>query len=261
MRVRKKKWAATAINEVSQCLLREEAKKYCGKWRKFLQGTNEQELYLEIGSGKGKFISELALKHPQALLIGIDSEINALCFAAKKVEADNLPVRLIYGTAENLHELFAQAELSRIYLNFSTPWPKTAHHKRRLTYPTFLQEYAEALAPNGQIILKTDNYDFFQASQAYLRYMGFRLELVKENISPAEDVTGVMTEYEARFREQGLPIYQLVAINVSADERAKLQAKYQATDSPLLKNAEWQADFAYYKKLLERKNNKMVGYN
>lgn len=253
MRVRKKKWAATAINEVSQCLLREEAKKYCGKWRNFLHGTSEQELYLEIGSGKGKFITELASKHSQALLIGIDSEINALCFAAKKVEADNLPVRLIYGTAENLHELFAKAEVSRIYLNFSTPWPKTAHHKRRLTYPTFLQEYAEALAINGQIILKTDNYDFFQASQAYLQYMGFKLDTVKENITVAEDITGVMTEYESRFREQGLPIYQLVAVNVSPDERAIRQAKYQAADSPLLENADWQSDFDYYQKLLARK--------
>lgn len=255
MRVRKKKWAASAINDIEQCLTREEAKKYKGQWQSVFrreQSVTNKELYLEIGSGKGKFITELAQKHPDVQLVGIDSEINALCFAAKKVETNNLPISLIYGTAENLTELFAKGEVARIYLNFSTPWPKTAHHKRRLTYPSFLREYAQVLKADGQIILKTDNYDFFQASQAYLKYMGFRLELVKEGVSVLEDVTGVMTEYESRFREQGLAIYQLLAVNVCAAERAELQAKYQATDSPLRTNPNWAFDFAYYEKHLAR---------
>lgn len=258
MRVRKKKWASTAINEITQCLTREKAQHYKGKWR--YRFTEEKiidkpvDLYVEIGCGKGKFITELAKKNPSAQLVALDNEINALCFAARKVEVDKLPISLIYGTAENLTELFAEGEVTRIYLNFSTPWPKKAHHKRRLTYPLFLSAYEQVLAINGEIILKTDNSDFFQASQAYLRYMGFKLILVNDDISLADDVTGITTEYENRFRDQGLAIHQLVAVKPAPDLQLALKTKWQAKDSELRANTDWQADFAHYTKLAERNN-------
>ncbi|KXB39191.1 tRNA (guanosine(46)-N7)-methyltransferase TrmB [Amygdalobacter nucleatus] len=270
MRVRKKKWAKDAIAKIEQCLTGEAACAYKGKWRSRFDSEqmaklakselvptdlNATPLYLEIGCGKGKFVSELALKNPKSQIVAMDSEINALCFAAKKVEAANLPVSLIFGTAENLKDLFSEQEVDRIYLNFSTPWPKTAHHKRRLTYPTFLADYQEILKTGGEIIVKTDNDEFFQASQAYLKYMGFQLKLVKGNLQIDEDVTGIMTEYEARFREQGLPIYQLVAIKLPLAEQLKEQAKWQAANSPLRANTDWQYDFDYYAKLCERKKH------
>lgn len=245
MRVRKKKWAETAIQESNICLTTAEAAKNRGKWREFLQ---RQKIYLEIGCGKGKFITCLARTQENIGLIGMDSEINALCFAVKKSEEQRrtaesaAPLNLIYGTAEHLEQIFAPDEVARIYLNFSTPWPKRAHHKRRLTYPEFLASYLRILAVGGEIYLKTDNYDFFNASKIYLQYMGFTLTFAKENISKEEDVTGISTEYEEKFRQDGLAIYQLIARKGEEAEIRRLQAYYQAPDSPLRQEEEINRD-------------------
>lgn len=212
-------------------------------------------LYLEIGCGKGKFICELAqqdeVRSTGAVLIGVDMEINALCFAARKISEASLPIALLYGSAAELDQVFAAGEADRLYLNFSTPWPKLKHHKRRLTYPLFLQTYLHILKDGGEIFLKTDNPDFFHASKAYLTYMGFALTAENENLALVDDPTGIVTEYEARWRNEELPIHFLRAVKLSPAELTAAQAYWQREDSPLFADEKLAYDFRFYRKLLQ----------
>ena len=168
-------------------------------------------LYLEIGCGKGRFTVETAKAEPHAFLVGLERVADALVIAMERANADGLlNARFLARDAKTLPEIFAPGEVSRIYLNFSDPWPDRKHAKRRLTSETFLPIYREILSPDGEIHFKTDNLPLFEYSLKQLEAGGFELFDVTRNLH-AEGPRGVMTDYELKFFEQGVSINRCVA--------------------------------------------------
>lgn len=182
-----------------------------GKWRTFF--NNEFPIHIEIGMGKGKFIQTLAAENPQINYIGIEKYSSVLIRAIKKREElplDNLV--FIRMDAENILDVFAKEEVDRIYLNFSDPWPKERHAKRRLTSTEFLNRYNDILVPQGVVIFKTDNRELFDFSLEQVELAQWKLENVTYDLHHSEYIQGnVMTEYEEKFVEKGNLINRLVA--------------------------------------------------
>ncbi len=185
---------------------------YKGLWNKnFFHNNNP--IHIEIGMGKGQFITTLAASNPGINYIGIEKYSSVLVKAFGKREllgTDNL--LFIRMDAENITDFFAPGEADRIYLNFSDPWPKDRHAKRRLTSRQFLERYDVILSENGFIQFKTDNRMLFDFSVEEARGAGWCLGEVNYNLhkhGPAED--NVMTEYEQKFYNLGCPIYKLTA--------------------------------------------------
>lgn len=181
-----------------------------GKWREVF--GNENPLHLEVGMGKGQFIRDMAIKYPDINFIGVEVVPSVLVKAIRKIEPEALPnVKLLCVHAEQLANIFAEGEVDQLYLNFSDPWPKKRHEKRRLTYQTFLMVFKQILRPNGEIHLKTDNQGFFEYSLVSMTRFGMELLDVSLNLHKRLDQSNVMTEYEERFARLGHPIYYLVA--------------------------------------------------
>ena len=184
-----------------------------GRWNEVFD--NDHPIHIEIGMGKGQFIMTLAKEHPEINYVGIEKYSSVLVRALEKQQEMELPnIKFIRMEAENIAEVFAPDEVARIYLNFSDPWPKDRHAKRRLTSVQFLQRYENILQKDGHLIFKTDNRDLFD----------FSLEQVEEaehwillnhtfDLHHREDmmVGNVMTEYEEKFSSMGNPICKLIA--------------------------------------------------
>lgn len=187
-----------------------EPEQYKGKWNTLFQ--NDAPLHVEIGMGKGRFLMELAASNPQINYIGIEKYSSVLLRALEKrkeTELNNL--YFIRFDAEYLNEIFDQDELSRIYLNFSDPWPKDRHAKRRLTSKEFLGKYDRCLKEDGQVVFKTDNRVLFDFSLEQVEEAGWELELVTFDLHHSEYVEGnIMTEYEERFSQEGNPIHKMI---------------------------------------------------
>jgi tRNA (guanine-N7-)-methyltransferase len=184
---------------------------YKGRWRELF--NRQQPLYVEIGTGRGQFLSEMAYQHPDINFIGIELQTSVICTALEKVmEKEVSNVRLLNKHAEQLLAYFAAAELDRIYVNFSDPWPKNKHVKRRLTDRHYLNKYHIILKKQGEIHLKTDNVGLFEFSLNSFADFGCRLRHITFDLhrsSFAEQ--NVQTEYEQRFSEKGNPIYRCEA--------------------------------------------------
>ena len=182
-----------------------------GKWHEVFQ--NDHPIHIEVGMGKGQFIIEMARRNPEVNYIGIEKYSSVLVRAVEKLEdfeQDNL--RLIRMDAENIEEVFDKDEVDRIYLNFSDPWPKDRHAKRRLTSTRFLERYNNILTPEGRVMFKTDNKDLFDFSLEQVEEAGWILENHTYDIHHSEYNEGkVMTEYEEKFSAKGNPICRLVA--------------------------------------------------
>ena len=181
-----------------------------GRWNEVF--GNDHPIHIEIGMGKGQFIMTLAKEHPEINYVGIEKYSSVLVRALEKQQEMELPnIKFIRMEAENIAEVFAPDEVTRIYLNFSDPWPKDRHAKRRLTSVQFLQRHENILQKDGHLIFKTDNRDLFD----------FSLEQVEEaehwillnhtfDLHHSEYVEGnVMTEYEQRFVEKGNAICRM----------------------------------------------------
>ncbi len=182
-----------------------------GCWR--AEFGNQNPLRIEIGMGKGQFLLTLAQQNPDVNYVGIEKYSSVLIRALARQEELKLQnLRLIRYDAETIDELFADGEVDRIYLNFSDPWPKDRHAKRRLTSDRFLARYARILAPEGRVEFKTDNVDLFDFSLESAENCGWTLSEVTRDLhnSPAAE-GNVMTEYEERFSALGNPICRLVA--------------------------------------------------
>ena len=165
-------------------------------------------LYLEVGCGKGRFTAGLAERNPEALVVALEIVPEAIVVAMERCA--HLPnVYFIRAGADQLPQFFAPGEVDRIYLNFSDPWPSNRHAKRRLTHGNFLRRYREILRPGGQIHFKTDNQGLFDFSLTEFPRYGFALSEVTRDLHKDGPV-GIMTDYEAKFHAQGLPIYRLV---------------------------------------------------
>lgn len=182
-----------------------------GKWAEVFQ--NDHPIHIEVGMGKGQFIIEMARRNPEVNYIGIEKYSSVLVRAVEKLEdfeQDNL--RLIRMDAENIEEVFDKDEVDRIYLNFSDPWPKDRHAKRRLTSTRFLERYDNILTPEGRVMFKTDNKDLFDFSLEQVEEAGWILENHTYDLHHSEYNEGnVMTEYEEKFSAKGNPISRLVA--------------------------------------------------
>lgn len=190
--------------------LPEEYESYKGHWKEFF--GNENPIHIEIGMGKGKFIMELAKTNPNVNYIGIEKYSSVLVRALEKrpeLETNNLV--FIRMDAEDIVKVFDRDEIERIYLNFSDPWPKDRHAKRRLTSAQFLGKYNQFLQPAGKVIFKTDNRPLFQFSLEQVTEAEWILENHTFDLHNSEYAQGnVMTEYETKFVAEGKPICRMV---------------------------------------------------
>jgi tRNA (guanine-N7-)-methyltransferase len=186
---------------VGKELLTGEIEQYKGKWQEML-GNNP--LALEIGCGKGAFITGMAALHPEISFLGIESQKEVCYYAVKKIREQKLPnVKIIFGNAENLCAWFAPGEVAKLYLNFSDPWPKTRHAKRRLTYRSFLSQYKNVLVPQGHLRFKTDNDALFDFSLEEFKAFGLKFVAQTTDLHHSAYDNEVQTEYETRFSKLG----------------------------------------------------------
>ncbi len=208
MRMRKKKNLPQRMEKAAGVLIKipEELR---GKWRETFPGY--ESLYVELGCGKGTFTSGTAAAIPTTFLVAVEKVPDAMIMAMEKAVAAELGnVRFIDMDAAKINEIFADGELDRIYINFCDPWPSSRHAKRRLTAPGFLELYKKALKPGGEIHFKTDNNPLFQYSLEQFEACGYALSEVTENLHE-NGPKGIMTDYEAKFHAEGMPICRCVA--------------------------------------------------
>lgn len=188
-----------------------EPEQYKGKWKGVFENGNP--IHIEVGMGKGQFIQQMAAFNPDINYVGIEKFSSVLIRAIEKrpeLKTDNL--LFIRMDAEHINEVFEKNEVGRVYLNFSDPWPKDRHAKRRLTSKEFFARYNELLVPEGRVIFKTDNRELFDFSLEQVEEAGWKLENVTYDLHHSEFAQGnIMTEYEERFSKEGKPINRLVA--------------------------------------------------
>ena len=182
-----------------------------GKWRELF--GNDHPIHIEIGMGKGRFLMDMATLHPEINYVGIEKYSSVLLRGIQKQEELQLPnVMFIRMEAEYITEVFAKDEVDRIYLNFSDPWPKDRHAKRRLESREFLKRYNEILVPEGVVEFKTDNMDLFEFALEEVEPAGWKLRQWTKDLhhNPKMNAGNVMTEYEERFSSVGNPICKYV---------------------------------------------------
>ena len=211
MRLRNKPWAEPFLNENDDLVLKydDDLK---NRYKEIF--NNDNSLNLEIGTGKGDFIKQLASLNPNKNYIGLEKYSTVLAIAAKKIKiSENLNnVRLMCYDANELELVFNNESLDCIYLNFSDPWPKARHAQRRLTYKTFLDKYYDLLKMGGKIIMKTDNLGLFEYSLESIKEHG-KFKLLEHTFDYQFDSNNDgMSEYERKFREIGTKINRLVCI-------------------------------------------------
>ncbi len=205
MRIRNVKNKEEILNNCSKFI--DNPKDYNGHWKDLFK--NDNPIYIEIGMGKGKFIKENALKNPNINYIGIERFDSILAKAIKKIDADIENLYIVRMDAYNIDEVFSK-EIDRIYLNFSDPWPKVRHHKRRLTSQVFLDKYKNCFKEDEEIYLRTDNKDLFCYSIETLSKEKFILKDVTLDLHSKQDNL-ITTEYEDKFVKFDMPIYALKA--------------------------------------------------
>lgn len=182
-----------------------------GKWKETF--GNDRPLQIEIGMGKGRFIMELAAANPDVNFIGIEKYSTVLLRAIQKMEENELfNLRFIRMDAEDICEVFDKGEVAKIYLNFSDPWPKDRHAKRRLPSRQFLARYDAVLEKDGRIEFKTDNLDLFDFALGEIEPAGWKLAAMTRDLHHDEEMLegNIMTEYEEKFSSLGNPIYKYI---------------------------------------------------
>ena len=190
-----------------------------GQWNMFF--GNESPLHIEVGMGTGRFITELAAAHPEINYIGIERYTSVLLKAVEKRSLLFLPnLYFLCVDARTLPDIFAEGEVDRIYLNFSDPWPKDRHAKRRLTSPQFMALYDRILAPEGQVEFKTDNMGLFDYSLESIPEAGWTITASTKDLHHSDMAEGnIMTEYEAKFSAMGNPICKRIAVRHGESNR------------------------------------------
>lgn len=202
MRLRRKPWIDEAIYDFKDFVFSKDydyGEEMQGHWRELF--PQKGPLHVELGTGKGNFISQMALKHPEINFIGIELQQDVLYYAAKKVKVLGLKnVRLMVFNIQNLATVFAPGEVSRFYINFCDPWPKARHAKRRLTYVDFLKQYEKLLEPQGELHFKTDNRPLFDFSLEQFVEAGLTVDKLTFDLHNSEyQADNIMTEYERKF--------------------------------------------------------------
>ena len=210
MRVKHKKWAVPLMEAHPEMMTMDPAS-FKGRWQE--RFAKPQPLQVEVGMGKGQFIIGMAKAHPEINFIGLEIESTVAAIAHKNAQPEQLPnLTLVRGDGAGLDTYFEDGSIDRLYLNFSDPWPKTRHEKRRLTYKTFLANYQQVVKPGGGLEFKTDNQGLFEYSLTSLNNFGMIFDDVWLNLHESPENEGnVETEYEQRFASLGQPIYKLKA--------------------------------------------------
>lgn len=210
MRIRKKRHRDERLERVSARLVKEPAA--CrGKWKDLFGNNNP--VHIEIGSGKGQFISGMAKKYPDINFVAIDVIPDVILMGLELTDSGDYPnLRFMIADAATLGDCFSEGEIERIYLNFSDPWKKNKQAKRRLTHANFLAVYKRLLMHGGEIWFKTDNKALFEFSlNSFCADRQFALSNISLDLHGSDFEENVMTEYEQKFSEQGMPIYRLEA--------------------------------------------------
>ncbi|CAH0418502.1 tRNA (guanosine(46)-N7)-methyltransferase TrmB [Periweissella ghanensis] len=212
MRLRRKPWAVKWLADQADLVITQaKAETLKNNWQSIF--PKEQPIMIEVGTGKGQFIIGMAKKFPEINFIGMEIQEGAVAVAGRKAfeDADELPnLRFVYGDGAGVDTYFAKGEVAKVYLNFSDPWPKSGHEKRRLTYKAFLQSYENILPANGEVEFKTDNRGLFEYSLGSFANYGMTFDKVwldMHNEDPANLAQNVETEYEQKFKVKG-PIYK-----------------------------------------------------
>ena len=204
MRLRKIPGIEDRIRAEYPRLVYEETEELKGKWPQIF--VNDRPISLEIGMGRGRFINAMRLAEPEKNFVTVEMRNEVIYDAAEKLGDDCANVAVISGRAEFLPRWFAPGEVARIYLNFSDPWPKRAHRKRRLTHENYLKLYREILSADGEIFLRTDAASLMEFSLTEMTNHGFSLTEISLDLHNSPYFDGFTTEYEEKKSKEG-PIY------------------------------------------------------
>ena len=214
MRMRKKPNLGPRMERCGRFLIDDPAA-YRGHWRDLK--PDAADLRLELGCGKGRFTAETAQQHPDTLYIALERVPDAMIVAMERCMDKGLTnVFFIDGDAARLRDYFAPDEVDQMYINFCDPWPSNRHAKRRLTHENFLVLYRGILKTGGKLCFKTDNRDLFEFSLFQFPKAGYDLSEVTRDLH-SQGICGVMTDYEAKFHEQGVPINRCVGTKLAVD--------------------------------------------
>ena len=219
MRMRKKKNCDARMEKCSDIWIKK-PQKYKGKWQELFK--NDNPIHIEIGCGKGNFIVGMAKMYPDINFIAIEKVEDVIVMAMEKTKAAELSnVLFMDMDAEKIEEVFEKGEICRIYLNFSDPWKKKKQAKRRLTHKRFLDRYKAVLTEGDYIWFKTDNKALFDFSLNSFAQENYKLENISLDLHNSDFKGNVMTEYEQRFSEAGMPIYRLEATYLGWEDNRK----------------------------------------
>lgn len=208
MRLRKKWWARPEMEESIKFITKPHDN--YGKWNEVFKNNNP--INLELGCGRGKFITETAAFKNDRNFIGIDLKDEVLIYALRKVEEEELyNVRIIPLNISFIDGVFAENEIERIFINFCNPWPKERHKKRRLTHSGFLEKYKLFLVPSAEIWFKTDNTELFNESLEYFIESGFQIKFKTYDLHKSNFNENIVTEYEEKFTSLGMKTMFLIA--------------------------------------------------
>lgn len=214
MRLRRKPWIDTAIHDFSDFVYAKDCpagEGERGRWHEIFR--RQAPIYVELGTGKGDFISQLAAREPASDFIGLERQQDVLYKAAVKVAAAELTnVRLLTADINDLEQLFAPGEITGFYINFCDPWPKSRHAKRRLTYRAFLAKYRRLLPAGGRLFFKTDNRALFEFSLQEFAATGLMVKDISYDLHSENPVDNIATEYETKFSGLGEKIHHCEVI-------------------------------------------------
>lgn len=210
MRLRRKPWGDNELNTNDRFIKDPEKNK--GKWREIFD--NNKPIHVEIGTGKGQFLTSMSLLNPNINYIGIERQTNVIVSALKKSREKEVSKNIVFFVADvkDLLNYFESKEIDRIYINFCDPWPnKKKWAKRRLTHKNFLSLYEKLFEDNGEIFFKTDNKGLFEFSLNEIVDKGWRLHNISLDLHNSNFEGNIKTEYEEKFSSIGMPIYRLEA--------------------------------------------------
>lgn len=227
MRMRKKPWARPELEEcpffIQQPILQK------GKWNQYFK--KKAPIYLELGCGKGGFLSQIASKNRDINFIAVDIKDEMLAYARRKLveayEGEKIEnVALLPYDIERIWDVFSEKDvIDRIYINFCNPWPKPRHRKKRLTHTRQLEKYKLFLKEGGEIHFKTDDDGLYQDTLRYLEEAGFQILENIEDLEKANSKENIMTEHELMFMQQGINIKKIVARNISCGIISKIEER------------------------------------
>lgn len=208
MRLRKKWWARPMLEESPLVVTNPKEKK--GKWSEEFKNSNP--IYLELGCGRGRFISTHGENNPEINYVAIDIKDEVLIYTLKNVEEKEIEnVRIVPLEIAFIEDVFDENEIDRIYINFCNPWPKKSHNKRRLTHTTFLERYKRFIKPGTEVWFKTDDKELFEASLEYFPQSGFEVLFSTYDLHNSDFKGNVMTEYEEKFTKLGMKTMCLIS--------------------------------------------------